>query len=83
MNSLNLTIPSNGIIKETPHFRLYYAGWRFRVRCKDKRSVPRGRVISCRDANYLAQLSTQPDANRHSTFDSACCIELGVGVFRA
>ena len=81
MNTLNLSIPDSGTIKETRHYRLYFAGHRFRVHCKDRHSVPLGRVISCRDANYLAQLSTAPDANQHSTFDSGC-VEAGVGVFR-
>jgi len=81
MNMISIAIQDNSTIKETGHYRLYRAGGSFRVNCKHRDCVPRGRVISCRDANYLAQLSTKPDANGHSTFDSGC-VEAGVGVFR-
>lgn len=67
-------------LKQTGRFRLYVTGNRTFVRCKRKNHHPAGRRVSQADSRYLLELSTKPDANGHSTFDSGC-IELGVGVW--
>jgi hypothetical protein len=54
---------------------------RFFVKCKDANCTPRGRRISAKDARYLQTLKENRGKADFTTFDMACVMDMGVGVF--
>ena len=66
------------ILKQTDKFALFETGYQshrqYRIRCKVRKSSPKGRRISERDKKYLLGCG--------DSFDAACVVDFGVGVFQ-
>jgi hypothetical protein len=63
------------LLRETPNFVAYSAPGGVRITAKDRRVMPRSRVISQGTWEQLARM-------RDKEFDGSCILDLGIGVFQ-
>ena len=63
------------LLRETPYFVARPAPGGVRITAKDRRVMPRSRVISQGTWEQLARM-------RDKEFDGSCILDLGIGVFQ-
>ena len=61
--------------RETDAFTVEDSPRGIRITTKERGAVPRSRVVPKREWGYLSGLSD-------ASFNGACCLDFGVGVFR-
>jgi hypothetical protein len=62
------------VFKQTSNFRIVERAGRFYIECLQRNHVPKARRIAKKDLLYLEQC--------RDSFDSACVMDYGVGVFQ-